>query len=192
MVNVRFLNEAARISSLSGLPDRAASCSLAAFCAPAVVGLDVLDRGEVAYQQLLHRLRVLLQELLLDDQVGGDELTVRPQGLLVDEQLALGLDDHPAQVGLRDPGAVDRALRERLERRRVVLRQDGDVAAALLVGVEAVRLQPGAQRDVLGVAELRGGDLLALEVGRGVDALLDDQAGAAGGAARDDLQRGAL
>src|SRR6266498_5100323 len=68
-----------------------------------VVRLDVLDRLDVALQQLRHRPRVLLEEVLLDDEVGGDELPVRPQVLLVDQQLALGLENHPAEVRLGHP-----------------------------------------------------------------------------------------
>src|SRR5438874_779047 len=51
---------------------------------------------------------------------------------------------------------------------------------------QPLALEPRAQRDVLGVAQLRAGHLLALEVGGGVDAVLDHQLGAGGGGAGDD------
>ncbi len=50
-------------------------------------------------------------------------------------------------------------------------------------------VEPGAQRDVLRVAELRGGERLALEVRRAVDAVADDELRAAGGRAGDDADR---
>ena len=61
----------------------------------------------------------------------------------------------------------------------------GDVAAAGRRGGQAVRLEPVAQRHVLGVAERRRGQLLALELRRGGDALLHHQLGAAGRGAGD-------
>ena len=86
---------------------------------------------------------------------GGDELALRPQVGLVDEDLAAALLDQAGGPRLGHPGAVDVAGLEGGEGVGVVLRLDGHVAAAGGVGVEALLLQPGAQRDVLGVAELR-------------------------------------
>src|SRR5207247_7037897 len=68
----------------------------------------------------------------------------------------------------------------------VVLGDDVDVTTALRVGVQALVVQPAAQGDVLRVAQLGGGHLLALEVGGGVDLWVDDQEGAARGGAGDD------
>src|SRR4029079_5692137 len=66
------------------------------------------------------------------------------------------------------------------------LRKDIDIATTLEVGLEALLLEPVAQGDVLGVAELGGAQLLALEVCRTLDRGVDDQRGAAGGRAGDD------
>ena len=106
--------------------------------------------------------------------------------------LPAGLELKAGGVRLRDPGAVDLARRERGQGLAVVLRDDADVAAAGLVGLEPLLLEPVAQRHVLGVAQLGRGDLLALEVGGRGDARLHDQIGPAGGSTGDDLDRLAL
>ena len=59
-------------------------------------------------------------------------------------------------------------------------------AAAGRLHLQAVVQQPLAQRHVLGAAQLRGGHLLALEVGRDVDLRLDDERRAVVGGAGDD------
>src|SRR3954471_7094081 len=49
------------------------------------VGLRPVDRGQLALQDGLDGVRVLLQELAAHDDDGGREATARPQALLVDE-----------------------------------------------------------------------------------------------------------
>ena len=111
---------------------------------------------------------------------------VGPQVGLVDEHVGAALLDEAGGPGLGHPGAVDVAGDEGGEGVAVGLRLDRHVAAAGVVGLVALVLQPGAQGDVLGVAELRGGERRALEVLGGVDALAHDEERAARGAARHD------
>ena len=99
--------------------------------------------------------------------------------------------DEAGRVRLGHPRAVDLARLERVDRLRVVLRQDLHVTAAGRVGLVALRLQPRAQRDVLGVAELRRRERLALEVRRG-DVGLHDEVGAARRGAGHDAHRRAV
>ena len=72
----------------------------------------------------------------------------------------------PGRPRLGQPAAGDPALLVLLERRRVVLADDGDVTGAGAVLLESLPDEPGAQRDVLGVAGLRVGQRLALELRR--------------------------
>ena len=106
----------------------------------------------------LHDVGVLLEERRADDEVGGDVLALGPQVALVDEHVGAALLDEPGGPGLGHPGAVDVAGDERGERLAVGLRLDRHVAAAGVVGLVALVLQPGPQGDVLGVAELRRGE----------------------------------
>ena len=53
-------------------------------------------------------------------------------------------------------------------------------------GLEALVIEPGAQCDILGVAELRGGQRRALQVRGRVDAVRTTSCSAAGGGAGDD------
>ena len=71
--------------------------------------------------------------------------------------------------GLGDPGAVDVAGDERVEREAVLLGGDLHVAATLEVGLVALVLQPGPERHVLRVAELGRRDRLAGQVLGGLD-----------------------
>ncbi len=134
-----------------------------------------------------------LEEGLGDDDVGGDELVVRPQGLLVDQDLR-AFGDQLGGGGLGDPGAVDLAGGVGGGGEGVVGADDGDVArAGLGVLLVALAREEVEQRHVLGVAGLRGGDLLALEVRDGLDGGgVDHEFGAAGGGSGDDLQGAAL
>ena len=117
-----------------------------------------------ALDQLLHDVGVVVEELGAHDEVRRDVLALGPQVALVDEDLAAALVDEAGRPGFRHPGAVDLAGLERVEGLRVLLREDLHVATAGGVGLVALVLQPGAQRDVLRVAELRRGELLALQV----------------------------
>ena len=100
-----------------------------------------------------------------DDEMGRHVLATGPQRLLVDEDLAAAFLDETRRPRLRHPGAVDLAALEGIERLGVVLGKDGDVATTLLGRAEAVVRQPGPERDVLGVAELRRRHLLAAQTG---------------------------
>ena len=88
-----------------------------------------VDRLLLAAQQRLDGLRVLLQELGADDQHGGRELAVRPQGLLVDEHLRARVDQ-PRAPRLGQPAARELPGLEQVERARVVEVLDGDLVRA--------------------------------------------------------------
>ena len=119
-----------------------------------VVG-DPLHGGDVALEQVLDDVGVLLEELRAHEQHGGRELAVLPQLGLVDQHVRAGVEDQPRHPRLRQPRAVDLALLEQGERLGVLGRRDADIAAARRVGLEALVGEPGAQRHVLRVAELR-------------------------------------
>ena len=127
-----------------------------------------------------------LEERRAHDQLGRHVSTLRPQRALVDEDLAPALLHQARGPRLGDPRPFELALLEQVEGLGVVLGHDRDVAAAGGVGLEALLLQPGAQGDVLGVAQLRRSHLLALQVLRALDARLHDEERAAGRRARDD------
>ena len=120
-----------------------------------------VDRLRSAAQSA-RRVRVLLQELGPDDEHGGRELAVRPQVLLVDEHRR-----RPRRPGGSSTARAASRRRlaglEHVEGARVV-----DVRDVTAPGpsplVRFFSLSHFLQRDVLRVAELRGGDDLALEV----------------------------
>ena len=105
---------------------------------------------------------------------------------LVDQDLAAALVDQAGDPRLGHPGAVDGAGAERLQGLGVLLGDDAHVAAALQVGLEVLAGEPAAQGDVLGVAPLGRGQLLALEVGGVGDLGLDHEGGPARRGAGDD------
>ena len=97
---------------------------------------------------------------------------------------------HLAGVRLGLPAAGDLAGGELIDRRRVRgHRGDRHVTATGLGGGQAVLLEPVTQGHVLGVAQRRGCQLLALELTGAVDALLHDQVRAARGRPRDHLDQ---
>src|SRR5665647_955726 len=121
-------------------------------CPRRILG-DEVSRVQIAGQQGLDRVRVRLEEVGAHGEQSDGELLVRPEVALVDKDLAAGLNK-PGGIGLRHPGADNQLLLERFDDLRVVLRQHVDVAPSLEVGPEALRLEPVAQCDVLGVSEL--------------------------------------
>ena len=127
-----------------------------------------VEGGEVALEQRADELGSLLERRGADDQVRGDVRAVVPQVAFVDEDLAAALLDQPGRPRLGHPGAVDLPGHEGLEDLGVLLGLDADVAPTLERRLVALLGEPGPQRDVLGVAELRGGQGRAGEVvGRG-------------------------
>jgi hypothetical protein len=132
--------------------------------------VHVVSGRDLTLEQLLHRVRVILQEGGAHDQLRGDELPVRPQVGLVDQHLAATFLHEARGPRLGHPRALDLPLLEGVERGGVVLRLDRHVAAAARVGVQTVLFQPRPQGHVLRIAELRRGQRLALQVGRPVDA----------------------
>ena len=97
--------------------------------------------SDVAYsrlEQLLDGAGVLGQELRGDDQVRGDEVAVGPQLLLVDQHVRAGVDHEARRPRLRQPGAVELAGLEQVERLRVLLRRDGHVARRRRASLQAL------------------------------------------------------
>ena len=176
-------------ASASGLPVSASSARVDhAGRLVGVVG-DPLHGGDVPFEQVLDDVGVLLEELGADEQHGGRELAVLPQVRLVDEHVRARVEDQPRHPRLGKPRAVDVALLEQGQRLGVLGRRDAHVAAARGVGLEPLVREPAAQRDILRVAELRRRERRALEVGRRVDPVADDERGAAGRRAGDDARR---
>ena len=66
------------------------------------------------------------------------------------------------------PYRVDAAILKQCELIRIGSRNHHDVAAGL-GDVESLRFQPCPTRNVLSVAELRGGDLFSAKIGRPLD-----------------------
>ena len=143
-------------------------------------GLDEVVRLDLRLDQVGDDRRMRGKEALRHDEQGGDA------GLA--EQHRTAVADHLDVVGRGLGAAGDLPGLELEHRGRVGLgRLDEGVAAAGRGGGQAVLLEPVAQRDVLGVAQRRSGQRLALELGRRGDALRDHDGGAAGRGSRDDL-----
>jgi hypothetical protein len=122
---------------------------------------------------------VFLEELRPHDELSGDELSVRPQFRLVEQDLPAGLLQD-ADVGLGNPRAGDLPLLEGLDGHAVVLADDGHVTTTVDVSLEALALEVVPGGDVLGVADRRGGHDLAPQVFETADLRLDDESGATG------------
>ena len=139
-------------------------------------------------QHRLHHVRVLGEELAAHQDVRGDELAVRPQVLLVDQDLrALGHVLRDPRLG--HPGALDLPGAEGRQPVSVGLRFDRDVAATLDGRGQAFLLEPVAQSDILRVAQLRCREGLALEIRGTVDVLTDHQGRPSGCRAGDHCDR---
>ena len=124
------------------------------------------------------------EELCVHDEQADDELSVRPQRALVDEEAAVAFMNEACGPGFGSPGGVEVLLEE--ERQLVGIRHGDDLhVATLVVGFHAVILEPVAQGDVLGVAELRRSHALAVEILGLVDAgiVANNQRSAAAGRA---------
>ena len=153
------------------------------------LSVDPLHGGSVTLEQILDDVGMLLEELGPHEQHGRGELAVLPQVRFVDENVRAGVEDQPRHPRLRQPRAVELTLLEQREGLRVLGGRDVHVAAAGGVGLEALVGQPAAQRHILRVAELRGGDRRAGEVGGGLDPVTHDECGAAGRRSGDDVRR---
>ncbi len=188
-VNVRFSKAPAIVSSARRLVVIASMPSFVARQGGRRIGVDRVDRVDESVEQAGDDVGVLLEEAGGDDEVGRHELAVGPQVALVDEHVAAAFEHEPGGPRLGHPGAVELALLEQRQRLGVLDVDDLDVAAAGRVGGEAVLGEPGAQGDVLGVAERGRGERRPGEVVGGVDPLGDDQARPARRGAGDDPQR---
>ena len=188
-VNVRFSKAPAIVSSARRFVVIASMPSFVAVSGSRGIGVDRVDRVDEPVEQPGDDVGVLVEEPGGDDQVRRHELAVGPQVALVDEHVAAAFEDEAGRPRLGHPGAVDLALLEQRERLGVLDVDDLDVAAAGRVGGEAVVGEPGAQGDVLGVAERGRGERRAGEIVGGVDPLGDHQARPARRGAGHDPQR---
>src|SRR5690349_17784764 len=111
---------------------------------------------------------MLFEKLRADDEVGADELPVRPQGAFIEKQAAFALADEPSGPRLWSPSGVEFLLHKKRELIGIGQRDNLHVAA-FVRGLQAVGPQPRAQRDVLRIAKLRGRYFLAVKVRRLVD-----------------------
>ena len=108
-VNVRFCQAAVMTFSAIGLAVIFSMPWLVSCLGLGRVAVHEVDGLDVALEQRLDDVRVRLEVVGPDDQVGGDVLAVRPQVRLVDEDLAAALLDEAGRPRLRHPGAVDLA-----------------------------------------------------------------------------------
>ena len=102
-VKVRFGHAASMTSALSGLPVILPISVVGEGLGLVGVGVDELVRRDLALEELLHDVRVLVEELRGHHHVGGDVLALGPQIALVDEHLAAALLDQPGRPRLRAP-----------------------------------------------------------------------------------------
>ena len=142
-VKVRFSHEAVMTSSGMGSPVTASMPALTEACSGGrVVVHEVLAVGQ-ALDEALDDVGVLVEVGGAHQQVGGDELAVRPQVGFVDEHVAAALLHQAGGPGLGDPTAVDGAVLEGGQRVGVVQVDDGDVTATGIVEGVALFGQPG-------------------------------------------------
>src|ERR1700730_281201 len=106
---------------------------------------------------------MILKKPGADDKVGDDELMIRPQVALVEENAPAPFMNQPRRPWLRRPRRVELALQEKCE---LVGIRDGDHlnVAAFFPRLEAVGSHPGSQRDILCGPELWRCDFLAVKI----------------------------
>ena len=176
-------------AGLSALPVSCLSWSLTSCLGLGGVGGDPVVGGDLPVDQGLDGVRVRLQEGRGHHQVGGGELAVRPQRCA--RRRAPSPPPSSTRREAQGSGTQAPSILPASNRSSVVALSCGCTStspAPCSVGRRPL-LEPVAQRDVLGVAELRGGDGLALEVGDGGDPGLHHELGAAVVGAGDDAQR---
>ena len=191
-VNVMLLNDAATSEVVSALPVTFSTpCDTSCFGLRGVA-LDEVDRARESLEQVRDDVGVIGEELRGHHEVRGHELAAAGHSVASSTRILPPSSVELGGVRLGHPRPVDRSGLERGDGGRVVLRHDLHVAAAFGVGLVALRLQPGAQRDVLGVAERRRRQLLALQLRGARDRRLHDEERTAGRDTGDDADRGAV
>src|SRR5881628_470567 len=140
--------------------------------------LDPLDRLDVGAYERLHGVWVIVEEVCAHDEHCSCKLTVWPERLFVDKYVTAALLDQSRRPWLRSPTAIQIAVLERGKRVRVGSGNDLNVAAVLLGG-DAVLLEPVAQRNILGITQLWACNPLAAELRRLGDVGFNDECGAA-------------
>ena len=123
-VKRRLAHAPAIVSSPSGLVVIASMPALTVGLGGVGILVGDVDRvGETDDERLDH-VGVLVEELGRHDQVGRDEVTLRPQVGLVDEHVAATFEHEAGRPRLGDPRAVEGAGLECSQRVGVVLRRD--------------------------------------------------------------------
>src|ERR1700758_547553 len=130
------------------------------------------------------------QEFSVDHQQTDYELAVGPERALIDKQAAVAFVDEPRGPRFRSPCGIEILPEKKSQLIGIGHGHYLDVAA-FVVRLQAVILEPIAQRDVLCVTELRRSDALAVKVFGFVNAgiVAHDQRGSAAGDAGNDAQR---
>lgn len=135
---------------------------------------------------------MLRGEVRTDYQHRRGELAVRPEVGLVDKHLCTRLDHQARRPRFGEPRAVKLAALEQCQGACVVGWRDLHISLAGHRDRRALICEPGAQRDILGVAQLRRGQLCPAQVAGAVEPLAHDQCRTARGRAGDDDQRPSL
>src|ERR1700746_2880165 len=103
------------------------------------------------------------QEFSVDDKQTDYELAVGPERALVHKQAAVAFVDESRGPRFRSPRGVE-ILPEKKSQLIGMGHGHNLNVAAFVVGLQAMILEPIAQRDVLRVTELRRSDALAVKV----------------------------
>ena len=184
-------NDAVTSSGAIGLPVSAPIRSATSFSASArCLVIDEVERLHVTRQERLDDIRVLLEIVLAHD-AGSSSRTRRPATGRARPRAPCRLPRRSRRVA-HGSGTHAPWIWSSWKAWSVIALscgQDRHVATAGGVGLETLLLEVAAQRDVLGVAELRRRDRLALEVLRLLDVGLHHEIRAARCDAGDHLDR---
>src|ERR1700722_11540299 len=101
-----------------------------------------------------HHIGMIVQKFCADNQIGNDKLTLWPEVALIEKHMRIAFVDQAGSPGLRGPGSIQLLLKEKCQLIGVCQRYDLYVPT-LIDRLHPVRLQPGAQSDILSVAKLR-------------------------------------
>ena len=91
--------------------------------------VDPIRKFHVSAEKILHHVGMLLEGIWDDDEVGDDELVIRPQVALIEKNPAARFVNQPRRPGLGSPGRVELSLQKERELVRVRDRKDLNVAA---------------------------------------------------------------
>src|SRR3990167_10440363 len=118
---------------------------------------------KMGFEPRLHELGVLVQELRVDYDMSGHVLTVRPELLLVEEQLSAAVEYEPRHPGFDSPCAVYLLFNEQGELVRIFERYYL-YGAAFFLELVSVLTEPVPQSHVLRITYARRRELLPVKV----------------------------